>query len=320
MSDKIQGKIKKEFQEADGKLKKAGVVAAVAALAPAVGLGIAAEKVAEAANNVAGKIKEENANAQLRKHNPLFLDEFQSEDFQCPEMLTIVDDAEGKEEGTLGWRSIEDEMEVLHLYDASIEESGFTFIPTALCHSVYYADPHNRQFYINVENLYEKMQQQKLAELADVAFCLGAKSYTIEILEEESKKVNKKRKAGIDADAAKVKVGAGAEHMKDVDEKAKRLAYQAGEFTKSRTPIVPVLCWFKEDPIINGLIKQVCETGGAMKSNELILEGSKYAVMSQSTAAKIEGAMKKIGVKATVDLDLEAKQEFSSKIHFHLEF
>lgn len=312
-------KEKKEVDLGEG-LKKAGVAVAAAAIIPAVGIGAAAKKAVDAAKVVAERIKEENQIAQLRKYNPLFPEEYASVGFHCPNMLTIVDDSDCKDKGSLGWRSIENNMEVLHLYDGAIKDSGLRFVPAAMCHAIYYVDPHDSKQFINIDNLYEKMQQQKLAELANVAYCLGAKSYTIEIVEEESKSVQNSGKAGIKGKAAKSKADISAKHTSSVDEKAKRLAFVTAEFSKNRTPVAPELCWFKGDPIINGLVAQICKDGGTMKSNELVLEGSKYAVLAKTTAAQIEGAVKKMGLKTDVDINQEAKSEFSSKIHFHLEF
>ena len=109
-----------------------------------------------------------------------------------PNLIVIVDDAVRRDEalceGAIGWRSTVKEVEVLYLYDEFVKESGLRFVPTANCDTAYYVDPHDRSQFIRVDGLFERTQQEKLAELAHIAYCLGAKRYSVEMQEESSRK------------------------------------------------------------------------------------------------------------------------------------
>jgi len=253
MSDVIEKKIKKEYDNADNKLKKVGVVAAVAGLSPAVAAGIVGEKAAVVAKGAAKKAKEMSIAAQLKYYNPLFPDVYESAAFTVPNMLMIVDDAVRKDvavcEGAMGWLSNQGGIEVMHLYDEDINTSGLKFLPNPLCDAVYYVDPNHSDTYINIDSLFETFQQQKLAELARVAYCLGARHYSVEIIEEE--KTSKKRSAQMEqsANVKIVKANATVSDDASMTKKAKRRSFTEEIYEEKRTPIKPELNWFKNDDI-----------------------------------------------------------------------
>ena len=94
------------------------------------------------------KAKQDNYLRRLKKYNPLFLDVYQSESFNLPNMIMIRDDAERKGidvcEGAIGWLGNESGMEVLYLYDEFVPNCGITFVPSADCDAIYYVDKFER--------------------------------------------------------------------------------------------------------------------------------------------------------------------------------
>lgn len=324
MSEKIEKIIKEKFEQADTPLKKVGVAVAVVAAGPAVIAGIAGEKGVQGAKAAAKKIKEENINAQFKKYNPVFRDQYNASDFSLPNMVMIVDDSERRDievcKGSIGWKSVEDGMEVLHLYYDAVATSGLVFSPAPMCNSIYYVDPHKTTSFVNLDSLFERMQREKLAELVDVANCLGAKSYSVEIIEEEKQTEQGVVNAKAEAKVKIAKAGAGVEHKDDSLKHGVRRASVTANFSEKREPIEPTLCWFKDDDSILGLIKHVCRDHGRIKGQTLIFEGSKHAVMAQETAAKIDAAVKKLGAQVSGTMVKKAESESSSKIIFKLKF
>lgn len=324
MADKIRKKIKEEFESADGVLEKAKVAAKYAAIGPVVVPAVAVEAAADLAKDVPDKVKKVNQEAQLKKYNPLFWDEYTDPDFNCPNLVVIADDAERRDievcKGAIGWRSTQEGIEVLHLYDTVVDTCGLTFVPSPICDAAYYVNSQQKNTFINIEDLYETIQQQKLAELSRVAYLLGARYYSIEIIEEEQVTTKRKGKAGVNGSIKAVDAEASLEIEKLSETKSKRKAFRQEEFTKARQPVKPELHWFKEDHNVQGLIEQVCNGDGSMKKSDIQLECSKSAVMSQALAGKIDVAVKKIGIGTSANLNSEAKSEFASKILFHLEF
>ena len=324
MSDKIEKLIKDGFEQADSPAKKVGLAAAVVAAGPAVIAGIASEKVFDGAKAGVEMIKKESVNAQFKKYNPVFREQYIDPEFSMPSLIRIVDDAERKDievcKNSIGWKSVENGLEVFHMYDTFINESKVGFSPVPMCDSFYYVDPHNSNCYININNLFERMQQEKIAELTDVANCLGAKSYVIEIVEEEKKHEKNTASARMGVNVKVVDAGLEGNHTREGSQFAIRRAYSTAEFYEKRKPVMPTLCWFKDDNNILGLIRHVCRDHARIKSQELVFEGSKHAVMSQETAVKIDAVIKKIGGKNTAKLEKKAESEFSSRIFFRIEF
>ena len=324
MADKIRKKIKEEFDAADGVLEKAKVAAKKVVAGPVVVPAAAVEAAADIAKDVVDKVKEANQKAQLKKYNPLFWEDYTDPEFDCPNLVVIADDVERKDievcQGAIGWRSTENGVEVLHLYDTMVDSSGLTFIPAPVCDAAYYINSHQKNTFINIEELYETVQQQKLAELSRVAYCLGARYYSIEIVEEEKATTKQIGKGGTTAKAKKAKAEISAESSDQTVVKNIRKAFRQEEFTKTRTPVVPALNWYKEDHNILGLIDAVCNGDGSMKKSDIQLECSKTAVMAKAMAGKIDVAVKKMGAGLSASLKEEAESEYASKIIFHLEF
>lgn len=91
----------------------------------------------------------------------------------------------------------------------------YRFIPTATCDAVYYVDSFDRNNFINVNNLFERAHEERMAELEHIAYSLGAKRCSIELSEASSESGVKKKKLEI-GEALKIK--AANAHSKDESE------------------------------------------------------------------------------------------------------
>ena len=80
----------------------------------------------------------------------------------------------------------------------------YRFIPTATCDAVYYVDSFDRNNFINVNNLFERAHEERMAELEHIAYSLGAKRCSIELSEASSESGVKKKKLEI-GEALKIK-------------------------------------------------------------------------------------------------------------------
>jgi len=76
---------------------------------------------AKSAKDISEKAKNEGYIRRLKKYNPLFLAEYNREDFFVPNIICIVDDAVRRDvdvcKGAIGWRENKKGTEVLFLYD-----------------------------------------------------------------------------------------------------------------------------------------------------------------------------------------------------------
>ncbi len=227
-------------------------------------IGNTAQKTAKAVQQgvqTAATMKEQaDYAARLKKYNPLFPKEYTSEEFHLPNVVRIVDDAERRDidvcKGAIGWRSKEKEVEVLHLYDEAVDFSGLKFLPAPICNKVYTVHPYNRNVFIAVDEYAKIVQQEKLAELQEVAFCLGAKRYWVEM--EDSKET----RASVD-----VTYGGKEEPLSEkvclTGAQRQKTKGQAYLVCKGKgKPSAPALCWYKEDKNVAYLIKLRCSRAG----------------------------------------------------------
>ncbi len=279
-----------------------------------------ASGVAKGAKSLSEKAKEANYRHLMEKYNPLFPNQYASEDFKLPNMVVISTDAERRNievcSGAIGWRSTDGEMEILHLYDDFIPESKLQFIPNATCDSIYYVDPFDRQRFIRIDCIFSKAHEERLAELKHIANALGAKSCSIEIAEASREITESKKASSMKLVAESISTSDNAS-CEDSTQRSGRITAQ---FEGNDTPKKPKLKWFANDENIKNLIEMRCKKGNQVKSETLELAGSSSAVLSQKTAYTIDSVVNKMKISGKSSMETQAKRENSSKLIFCVEF
>ena len=262
--------------------------------------------------------------SEIKKKGILSREVFFSDSFDPPSVVRIVDDAEKRDdkdfEGAVGWISKQNKMEVLNLFDTIADKCYLSFDPVPTIGSFYYVDPHFKNCFISFESLFSKIQKQKTAELDNIAYCLGAKRYEIEIIEEISENTRSKKKVDTGATVKVVDVDAGFENAKENDDKKVISCHVTGEYKTKRKPQVPELLWFKNDNNINNLIKHICVDKSRIKSKKVEFEGAEYSTLNEETAARLDATVKKLGGKNKAQLQKQARKEMKSIICFYMEF
>ena len=277
---------------------------------------------------IGDKKKKEDYEKRLKKYNPIFATDYNDENFKLPYIIQIVDDSERKNidvcQGAIGWIEKSVGVEVLCLYETWLSNCGITFLPTTDCGALYVVDQFCNNNYVRVDRIFLRAHEEKLAELQNIAFLLGAKSCSIEIKESEKAFTSEQNKkgVGVGANVSSVKIGAKSENGEGSSSLS--LVYRRGAttatFEGNDTPTRPTLKWFANDENIKGLIEMRCTSTNAIKSKTLILEGSTSATMSRSQASKIDLAIGKLGVKKELKLEQEATKEANSLLVFEVYF
>ena len=264
----------------------------------------AAGEISKGAKIISEKAKRDAYERRKKKYNPLFWDEFSSPEFKIPNIIKIVDEVVRKDidvcEGAMGWISIENDNGVLYLYDEFVEQSKIEFLPTPDCNQIYYMDRFNRNRFIQVDCIFERAHNEKIAELEQIAYSLGAKSCLIEISESDKSKYEEgttNSTARASDKSAKFKgyefggkENVSVESSENVlrESSSSRSGTARTYFEGSREPVQPDLKWFKKDENILGLIKMRCSGNNGIISRKLKLSGSTSATMSHSTALTID--------------------------------
>lgn len=313
-----------------GAAEKAGGMAADAAGAVAKGAAGIAVAGAKAVVDVAQK-GIEDLNEFIYK--PVFPDEYNSPDYKIPKMIVIKDEASRKGidvcKGAIGWADKIGELEALCMYDDWAKTCGLSFMPTLTLDTAYYVHPFDSSKYVRVEDYITTMKKDMDAELADVAYCLGAKSYKIEHTEKKSRSFHVKghsKNSGsapllVDGDPVqasldgKGKVSFGYAHESECHEFLQQTF--AGEAKAS----VPELRWYKDDSSVNQLIKTRCSEGmNVSKTYRCEITNTYFACVGMGLAKKLDGALAaiKIGQKDKLQSELkkDSKMEYVYEVNF----
>lgn len=280
----------------------------------------AVDEIQKGAKALSEKTQNDSYERRMKKYNPLFPQDMDLAGFKLPSIIEIVDKIVRKDvdvcEGAVGWTSVEKETEVLHIYKEETDRCGVQFIPFMDCNSVYYVDRFDPQRYIKVDCIFAKAVEEKLAELKQIAYVLGAKRCSVVI---ENSRVEKKK------GAIAVGVGLGMKSVSNEQTSANetgdyRSGSTSGEFAGNDTPKRPKLKWFADDDNIKQLIEARISDPNSIKSDTLKLEGAYSATMSIKAASAINSLLGKSGVAANLNLETKAEEEHRSKLSFHIEF
>lgn len=284
----------------------------------------AAESIQKGAMVISEKAKNDSYLRKLKKLNPLFPDVYQSESFNLPNMIVIVDDAVRRGidvcEGAIGWLSSDHGMEVLHLYDEAVELSGIQFIPAPDCDAVYYVDSFDRNVFVRIDQIFSRAHTERLAELKHIAHSLGAKSCSIEICESSSTSNMGKKKISIGGKVNIARTSESIEQQVSSHSSSQRSGRIFVEFEGSNAPQYPSLKWFAHDNNIKNLIEMRCSGTNSIKSETLELSGASSAAMSQKTASAIDNTIGKFGIKGSAAMESQANKESMSKLIYIINF
>lgn len=277
----------------------------------------AAAEIQKGAKEIGEQTQKNIHEQRLKYYNPLFREKFYSEEFSLPNVIQIVDDAVRRGvdvcEGAIGWTEKVKDVEVLFLYDDFVKESKINFVPFIKCDAIYCVDSFDNSRYVNTDNIFDRSLNEKMAELAHIAYSLGAKSCTIEMIESEASIVN--RKSHISGDVGNINAAVGEEQYKEKrsSQSGKNILY----FEGNTVPVKPKLKWFKHEDNINNLIKMRCSGNNAIKHQQLTLRGSASATMSQKSAMAIDAIRK---VKGNFEMQNKSTKEHNSLMVLDIEF
>ena len=256
--------------------------------------------------------KENIHEQQAKKYTVITQKEFKLKSFQIPNIIRVEDDLANRnfveDPAAIGWIELHKDVQVLHMYFAFAKKCGIVFVPVLQRDHVYCQDHFDSKKYINANQVFGKATEEKLAELNNIAYSLGAKSSSVEIIEAETetnfRQINLQIKGTSPATI-------GNSNANSNKKSGKTISYFEGH----DNPVRPTLRWFAYDDNIKGLIEMRCNK--AIKSNILELKGSSSACMSTSIACAIDDILK---VKGNLSMEKQAIKEHNDRLIFEIEF
>lgn len=270
------------------------------------------KKAAEGAKVFAEQTKKNIHDVQAKKYIPVTAKDFKSKTFRLPNIIQIVDDSANRNfitcDGAIGWIEKHEDIDVLHMYSAFVKKCQIEFIPIPQRDNVFCEDNFDSYKFINCNQVFAKATEEKLAELEHIAYCLGAKSCSVEVVETDCK-VNTKSmsvKAGISVDSS---LYSKNNNMQS----GKTMSY----FEGNNVPQKPTLKWFAHDENIKRLIEMRCADSNSIKSKVMELKGSSSATMSKKIACAIDHVQ---NIKGGVSMENQSIKEHSNILIYEIEF
>lgn len=277
----------------------------------------AVDGVQKGIKSIVEQTKQNLHDKRVEKYNPLFPDEFRNQDFHIPNVIRIVDDAVRKNidicEGAIGWIERINDVEILNLYDEWVEESGIEFVPMWKCDNIYCVDAFERKKFINSNSIFSKATEEKIAELEHIAYSLGAKYCSVEIVETDKEVSMWSMKMKAKAPQASANAENSEKNSSSNSQKGKTVTKFAGHNRPKR----PNLKWFIHDDNINGLIDMRLGKARSIKSKVLELSGACSATMDKKTACAIDKLLK---IGGGISMEKQAVKEHSSVLIFEVQF
>ena len=291
----------------------------------ATAVAAAAQDAAEQAQNAAADAKRQ---IDLARYRPVKPGELESQPGGMPRMIVVADDGERKDvevcQGAIGWMEKQGDLEVFNIYETAIADSGLTFYPFPAFGSVYLYDNFDRQTFIALNSYFDRVNEEKQAELQNVARMLGAKHFRLEEYVMEKSVCVVKGKGGVKAKG--VPVGADAAkgaaevnfNEKESQQHEKTVLYEA-TFQDGSEPQHPDLHWYATDPKIKELVASRFNENDLTPLQHYHFEVSEAstALMYQSIASKVDVALKKMG--ANVNFSFEGEVQTQSRRRFELD-
>ncbi len=222
---------------------------------------------------------------------------------------------------SLGHLSTENGVSVLNVYPHHMKDLGVVFYPD-MKREVYYADPFQKNLYIDIREYFNKLKKARVAELERLAYSLGATHFEILFSTNNSELEKAKKKAELGVKKGKKKlVDVKAEHAESEAKKESMEMASSSNFSGHNDPQVPELIYFRDDPDIQNLIHMRIDKKSELENKEYRIKYGDSCGIKESDAVKIQGALDKIGGgSAGVSIANEALSENYTTLIYRIEF
>lgn len=291
-----------------------------------------AATVEEAAENIKTKAEEVREEIERNFLKPVFPNEFISNHYEVPDMLRIISGDTKHEsskacEGSIGFIDVIQGYKVLNIYKKDIdvffekEIEGYKMhLNPTVDFDFFHVHPCNKHVYINMNDYFESVKQDKIAELQKIAYDLGAKEVTINYLEETKTLTGNKYKATAKAKVAKK----NANGKIDINNKTSRKNSYSEDIIEhyegSDNPKKPNLVYFRNSKSIENLIEERINGSHGVHEIDKIIKCSTSLGIKKSEAAKIDAAFKFYKIQGNASVSSEVEEENRTIFKYHIVF
>ena len=285
-------------------------------------VGTVKESAKEGSEKLGSKLEEAKKNADYKSLHPVFEETLLEADFSMPKLIRIaeMDDKHAKSEacqGSIGHITECKDISVLTIYPEKVSCVDLKFYPD-LNGDVYYVNPTDRDSYYSLDDYFSYLKQARIGELQKIAQDLGAKHFKV-TYKEERQSFSKVKSAGkVNAKNTGVQVNAEAEHNSDASAFT-NIAVVADMDFVGHEPIEPEVKYFKNEPLIQNLIKMRLDRN-PLTHQKLELKMSSSSSIKQRDAAKIDAALSTMKISGNANVSSEVQNEERRYLEYEIEF
>ena len=279
----------------------------------------AAEAVKDSSVYVADKAVQAKHDYDLRRFRPLTKDQLESAIRTMPEMVHIVDwDKRTEEEvckKAVAFNDGTKEMRVISVLTKNASLMNASFYPD-IQEGIYYQDPSNPNYYINLNDYFDYIKKAKVHELNRIAQDLGAKHIKIILKAEKKMFVQNKGKIGVSAG----KKGKTESSHSDSNTQFVSLEVASDKKYKGHEAKMPELHYFKNEPDILNIINRRLDKNNPIYSDTETFKYSNSSGIKKNDAVKIEGMLKKFKIGGNASITSEVENEEKLFFEYQIEY
>ena len=280
------------------------------------------ENAGEIMEKVSNDISESLRKAKLEKYRPVFPEKIEKGYLKYPEMINIVDHDKRMSieefKNAVGFEEKVQWQRVLGIYKKDATSFNIKFYPE-ISSTVYYVHPLDKGVYIEMSEYFKYLKEARVAELENIAQCLGAKYFRVSIMEEVRNENNKKTKANAKLGIVKNKASVSVD-LENKEKKYESIDVAAESSFTGKAPERPVLKFWANDIAIQNLVEQRLSPDNPLSSKTYRLNYNNSTGIHEKEAAKIDAVLKALKVSGTGSVLAEAKKESRRRFEFKIEF
>ena len=267
--------------------------------------------------------EENQRKADLERLKPMFQEDFKEDEFVLPKMIRVsgIDKAHADSvvcKGSVGYKSVMDDMIVVTIFREYIDDFGLTFYPE-LENGVFYVDPCDRDHYISLDDYFSFMKMQRVAELQRIAQALGAKHFRV---------ISKERTDSVSSNSISVEAsikaagqggGAGYNHA-DRESSMTSMCIEAEMRFPGHAPMKPELHYLKKEINVVNLIEMRMDPLSPLQHQHFSIEMINSSGIKVKDAAKIDAMMKAMKISSNTTVTFEAQKEAQRILEYEIDF
>lgn len=285
------------------------------------------DKLKETAKNTYDTMKSNLDQNQQKKDiknlKPVFLSDISNPGFLESKKLVRVTTVDKKRadskvcQGSIGHIDSYDGLEVLNIYRENLKYFDLSFFPNSNA-ELYYVDPTERNRYIDLENYFAQLKNERISELERIAFDLGAKHFRV--IYKEQSITSSKSKVEFKSNTKAIKnVGSIDIAKGEASDKFCSIEIAAQSDFIGHEPKEPVLRYLRHEPHILNLIElRMNEAPITHKKMEIKLIESSGIKMND--AYKIDAAIKAMKFEYRKSIVREVNQESQRTFEYEIDF